>query len=166
MADIYAFRGKYKEAAKYYQKAGQYQKALNMFTDLRMFDIAQVSLEILKSFHTANKLPLHNVLPILEKTYLTLILFFRDSRNTLALEIILTEKYYLEKKQSGQKISMNQELLLTCISLLVIQLMLLKLLEKTDGWISEFFILLLTKLLFDQSFLLGWRARLLSNLGI
>ena len=41
-ADILAFRGKFKEAAKLFQKFGQEQKAITMFTDLRMFDYAQV----------------------------------------------------------------------------------------------------------------------------
>lgn len=42
LADIYARRGKFKEAAQLYQKAGQVSKALAMYTDLRMFNLAQV----------------------------------------------------------------------------------------------------------------------------
>lgn len=42
IGEIYARRGKLKEAARLYQKAGQEHKALTMYTDLRMFDLAQV----------------------------------------------------------------------------------------------------------------------------
>jgi len=42
MADVLAFRGKFKEAARLYLKSGNEDKALSMFTDLRMFDAAQV----------------------------------------------------------------------------------------------------------------------------
>lgn len=42
LADILAFRCKFKDAAHLYQKCSQEQKALNMYTDLRMFDLAQV----------------------------------------------------------------------------------------------------------------------------
>ncbi|KAF2899366.1 hypothetical protein ILUMI_06809 [Ignelater luminosus] len=41
IGDIYAYRGKFKEAARLYQKAGQEHRALTMYTDLRMFDLAQ-----------------------------------------------------------------------------------------------------------------------------
>ncbi|XP_972704.1 intraflagellar transport protein 122 homolog [Tribolium castaneum] len=41
IGDIYAHRGRLKEAARLYQKAGQEHKALTMYTDLRMFDLAQ-----------------------------------------------------------------------------------------------------------------------------
>lgn len=44
LADIYARRGKFREAAQLYQKAGQESKALAMYTDLRMFNLAQVSI--------------------------------------------------------------------------------------------------------------------------
>lgn len=44
IADIYAYKGKFKEAARLYQKAGYEHKALTMYTDLRMFDLAQVLL--------------------------------------------------------------------------------------------------------------------------
>lgn len=43
IANIYAHRGRFKEAARLYQKAGNDHKALTMYTDLRMFDQAQVS---------------------------------------------------------------------------------------------------------------------------
>ena len=35
-----AFQGKYAEAAKIYKKHGQENRALTMYTDLRMFDLA------------------------------------------------------------------------------------------------------------------------------
>ncbi|CAH1119744.1 unnamed protein product [Phaedon cochleariae] len=41
IGDVYAHKGKLKEAAKLYQKVGQEFKALTMYTDLRMFDEAQ-----------------------------------------------------------------------------------------------------------------------------
>ncbi|XP_064607326.1 intraflagellar transport protein 122 homolog isoform X2 [Liolophura sinensis] len=41
LADVYAYQGKFQEAAKLYKRAGQEQKALNMYTDLRMFDYAK-----------------------------------------------------------------------------------------------------------------------------
>lgn len=42
MGDVYAYEGKFKEACKFYQKAGSNHKALAMYTDMRMFDLAQV----------------------------------------------------------------------------------------------------------------------------
>ncbi|XP_063240162.1 intraflagellar transport protein 122 homolog isoform X2 [Bacillus rossius redtenbacheri] len=48
-ADILACRGKFKEAARLYQKLGQEQKALNMYIDLRMFDLAQEFLGAVES---------------------------------------------------------------------------------------------------------------------
>ena len=42
LGDVYAYQGKFHEAAKLYKKAGQEHKALNMYTDLRMFDFAKV----------------------------------------------------------------------------------------------------------------------------
>lgn len=47
IADIYAYRGRFKEAARLYQKANCEHKALTMYTDLRMFDLAQVSYDML-----------------------------------------------------------------------------------------------------------------------
>ncbi|XP_065214169.1 intraflagellar transport protein 122 homolog [Planococcus citri] len=41
MGDILAYEGKFKEAGKMYQKAGCSHKALSMYTDMRMFDLAQ-----------------------------------------------------------------------------------------------------------------------------
>lgn len=40
-ADNLAFAGKFKEAARLYQKSGFNNKALTMYSDLRMFDLAQ-----------------------------------------------------------------------------------------------------------------------------
>ena len=39
-ADVLAFQGKYSDAAKIYKKLGQEHRALTMYTDLRMFDLA------------------------------------------------------------------------------------------------------------------------------
>lgn len=41
VGDILAYRGRFKEAARMYQKGGCEHKALTMYTDLRMFDLAQ-----------------------------------------------------------------------------------------------------------------------------
>ncbi|CAI9719013.1 transport 122 homolog isoform X1 [Octopus vulgaris] len=41
LADIYAHKGKFQEAAKLYKKAGQEHRAMSMFSDLRMFDYAK-----------------------------------------------------------------------------------------------------------------------------
>jgi len=42
LADVLAYEGKFKEAARIYQKWGFEHKAFTMYTDLRMFDLAQV----------------------------------------------------------------------------------------------------------------------------
>lgn len=52
LADTYAFTGKFKEAARLYQKSGNNSKALAMYSDLRMFDLAQ---EFLKEGSAADK---------------------------------------------------------------------------------------------------------------
>ncbi|MEQ2167741.1 hypothetical protein GOODEAATRI_007160, partial [Goodea atripinnis] len=42
LADVYAFQGKFREAAKLYKRTGHESKALSMYTDLRMLiDIAR-----------------------------------------------------------------------------------------------------------------------------
>lgn len=51
LGDIYARRGKFKEAAQLYQKAGLESKALAMYTDLRMFNLAQVRFFYLLSYY-------------------------------------------------------------------------------------------------------------------
>jgi intraflagellar transport protein 122 len=51
-ADILAFGGKFKEAARLYQKSGHSNKALQMYSDLRMFDLAQ---EFLKDGDSSDK---------------------------------------------------------------------------------------------------------------
>lgn len=42
LANILAYEGKFKEAARIYQKWGFEHLAFTMYTDLRMFDLAQV----------------------------------------------------------------------------------------------------------------------------
>lgn len=51
-ADNLAFAGKFKEAARLYQKNGYSNKALAMYSDLRMFDLAQ---EFLKEDDIADR---------------------------------------------------------------------------------------------------------------
>ncbi|KAJ8046678.1 hypothetical protein HOLleu_05441 [Holothuria leucospilota] len=41
LADVFAYQGKFAEAAKLYKRAGHEQKAMNMYTDLCMFDQAK-----------------------------------------------------------------------------------------------------------------------------
>ena len=45
LGDIYALQGKYAEAAKVYKKSGYTSYAMNMYTDLRMFDLAKVGIQ-------------------------------------------------------------------------------------------------------------------------
>lgn len=42
LADVFAYQGKFHEAAKLYKRTGHEQKALSMYTDLRMFEYAKV----------------------------------------------------------------------------------------------------------------------------
>jgi len=42
LADINAYRSQFSEAAKLYRKAGCSQRAADMYTDLRMFELAKV----------------------------------------------------------------------------------------------------------------------------
>lgn len=42
LADVYAYQGKFHEAAKLYKRTGQESRALSMYTDLRMFEYAKV----------------------------------------------------------------------------------------------------------------------------
>ncbi len=48
LADVYAYQGKFAEAAKLYKKAGHESRAMNMYTDLRMFENAKVKSNIEK----------------------------------------------------------------------------------------------------------------------
>ena len=41
MADVFAYKGQFNDAAKLYKKAGASQRAMNMYTDLRMFEAAK-----------------------------------------------------------------------------------------------------------------------------
>jgi hypothetical protein len=51
-ADVLAFHGKYADAAKLYKKLNQEHRALTMYTDLRMFDLAN---EYLTSADSADR---------------------------------------------------------------------------------------------------------------
>lgn len=42
LADVYAYQGKFHEAAKLYKRTGHESRALSMYTDLRMFEYAKV----------------------------------------------------------------------------------------------------------------------------
>lgn len=42
LGDVYAYHGKFAEAARLYKKCGVEHKAMNMYTDLRMFEQAKV----------------------------------------------------------------------------------------------------------------------------
>lgn len=42
LADVYAYQGKFHEAARLYRRSGQDSRALSMYTDLRMFEYAKV----------------------------------------------------------------------------------------------------------------------------
>ena len=44
LADVYAYQGKFAEAARMYKKCGVEHRAMNMYTDLRMFEYAKVRL--------------------------------------------------------------------------------------------------------------------------
>lgn len=44
LAEIYAYQGKFHEAAKLYKKSSHENLALDMYTDLRMFEYAKVCL--------------------------------------------------------------------------------------------------------------------------
>lgn len=41
--EVLAYKGRFKEAARVFQRCQQHHKAMAMYTDLRMFDLAQVS---------------------------------------------------------------------------------------------------------------------------
>lgn len=53
LADVYAYQGKFHEAAKLYKRTGHESRALSMYTDLRMFEYAKViKSSIDKNTHT------------------------------------------------------------------------------------------------------------------
>jgi len=47
LGDVYAVQGKFTDAARIYKKIGQPSRAMTMYTDLRMFDLAKVTLPVL-----------------------------------------------------------------------------------------------------------------------
>lgn len=44
LADVFSYQGKFHEAAKLYRRSGHENLALDMYTDLRMFEYAKVTL--------------------------------------------------------------------------------------------------------------------------
>lgn len=51
LADVYAFQGKFHQAANLYKCTGHEAKALSMYTDLRMFEYAKVTKTHKKCMH-------------------------------------------------------------------------------------------------------------------
>lgn len=49
LADVYAYQGKFHEAAKLYKRTGHESRALSMYTDLRMFEYAKVIKSLTKT---------------------------------------------------------------------------------------------------------------------
>lgn len=47
LADVFAYQGKFHEAAKLYRRSGRESLALDMYTDLCMFEYAKVILHLL-----------------------------------------------------------------------------------------------------------------------
>jgi intraflagellar transport protein 122 len=47
LGDVYAYQGKFSEAAKLYKRCDQDSRALNMYTDLRLFEYAKVRNEVI-----------------------------------------------------------------------------------------------------------------------
>jgi hypothetical protein len=43
VGELLAYKGRFKDAARAFQRCNQEHKALAMYTDLRMFDLAQVT---------------------------------------------------------------------------------------------------------------------------
>ena len=56
LGDILSYRGEFREAAECYQKGGKPSHALQMYTDLRMFDLAQVCDDVQWSWPPADGL--------------------------------------------------------------------------------------------------------------
>ena len=50
LGDYYAYTGRFQDAARNYQHGGTPERAMTMFSDLRMFDQAKVSLPIYENF--------------------------------------------------------------------------------------------------------------------
>lgn len=50
VGELLAYKGRFKDAARAYQRCQQEHKALAMYTDLRMFDLAQVSCKKLSCY--------------------------------------------------------------------------------------------------------------------
>lgn len=55
LADVYAYQGKFHEAAKLYKRTGHESRALSMYTDLRMFEYAKVIKSLIDKNTDINK---------------------------------------------------------------------------------------------------------------